>query len=489
MSDGLNTHEELYRRFRESLSKPVLERFFDEDELVEVYDYAGDLNDDYVQMEALFCGARLYPESQALAERRCLLYLDTSIDDSDEPSPAAGAFLNDHPEVASPLLDIARLEVNPPENVTEALEYLLTQYDSFNDEEMIRFLNLAFDLDCYKWVVGNLDRIRTKIDNQPLIMYELVREADANMDNDTMAAAAEELIEAEPFSVPYWEMLFKAQARKGDEESARSTFDYATSLAADEPQSLLVLANDAYAYAPYLHKEAFDLLEETRKNDPSNFAYTDLQAGLLVAADAPGRAIAIIKDFLKENPGDHTAMRQLLRCNVPDAEEYLDRFMNATEHEGFSAEELSELMSVLSMGTSYRSLAALLTLLGPVESLDELSFCTFVEAHFALGHFDKVVEMVEAYPNTDAAFLVPLKGASLSFAYMTSLMKTGRGEKDALAHFEKVRPLYEQAMADAPMPIKMCIRLVFTLVDKIEKHPASDKFYWECFDMLWYSKF
>lgn len=91
MSDDENPREELYQRFRESLRRPVSERFFDEDELVEVYDYAGDLNDDYVQMEVLFCGARLYPESQALSERRALLYLDTSIDDTDAPSPAAAS--------------------------------------------------------------------------------------------------------------------------------------------------------------------------------------------------------------------------------------------------------------------------------------------------------------------------------------------------------------------------------------------------------------
>ncbi len=67
MSSDTNPREELYRRFRQSLSQPVTERYFDEDELVEVYDYAGDISDDYVQMEALFCGARLYPESQALS--------------------------------------------------------------------------------------------------------------------------------------------------------------------------------------------------------------------------------------------------------------------------------------------------------------------------------------------------------------------------------------------------------------------------------------
>ena len=63
MSNEKNPREELYNRFKLSLSRPVTERFFDEDELVEIYDYAGDVSDDYVQLEALFCGARLYPES------------------------------------------------------------------------------------------------------------------------------------------------------------------------------------------------------------------------------------------------------------------------------------------------------------------------------------------------------------------------------------------------------------------------------------------
>ena len=56
-----NPRKELYNKFKASLCQPVAERFFDEDELVELYDYAGDINDDYVQMEVLFCGARLYP--------------------------------------------------------------------------------------------------------------------------------------------------------------------------------------------------------------------------------------------------------------------------------------------------------------------------------------------------------------------------------------------------------------------------------------------
>ncbi len=167
MSDDENPREELYQRFRESLRRPVSERFFDEDELVEVYDYAGDLNDDYVQMEVLFCGARLYPESQALSERRALLYLDTSIDDTDAPSPAAGEYINDNFDTFSPIFDIVRLETEQPSEPQEALEFLLTQYETFNDEEMIRFCDLALDLGQYNWLKGesdtSQDRPTTKI--------------------------------------------------------------------------------------------------------------------------------------------------------------------------------------------------------------------------------------------------------------------------------------------------------------------------------------
>ena len=35
--------------------------YFDEEELVELYDYASDLRDRYTALEVLFCGERLYP--------------------------------------------------------------------------------------------------------------------------------------------------------------------------------------------------------------------------------------------------------------------------------------------------------------------------------------------------------------------------------------------------------------------------------------------
>ena len=488
MSSDTNPREELYRRFRQSLSQPVTERYFDEDELVEVYDYAGDISDDYVQMEALFCGARLYPESQALSERRALLYLDTSVDDSDAPSPAAGAYLNDHAEIFTPLFDIARLEINHPEDPEAALEFLLTQYETFNDEEIIRFVDLAFDLDCYKWVVDNLDRLRTKVHYQPVLVYEVMREADENLDNELTARLAEELIETEPFSVGYWELLFKAQARGEKEEEAKSTFDYAKALGADDPDSLLVLAGDVYNYAPYLHKEAFDMLETLKADAPERFEFVDCQCALLVKTGAGDRAIATLIKFVEDNPGHERAVRQLLLCNIRNPRQYLDRFYEATEGRGFSADTYAELLNTLAMNSAMRSLEALLERTVNMEEMDPGDFSAYIEALFALSKFSRIVELIENYKYTEMLFRIPLKGCATSFSYMVSLMKLGR-QADAEAHFNSLRPYYEAVLEDAPMPVKMAVRCLLTLADKIRRHPASETLYWEYFDMLNYGKF
>lgn len=67
-------------------------------------------------------------------------------------------------------------------------------------------------------------------------------------------------------------------------------------------------------------------------------------------------------------------------------------------------------------------------------------------------------------------------------------MKTGR-EKEAKEMLEKVTMLFEAYLAGAPLPVRMASRTIFTLADKVRRHPASEKLYWEYFDMLGHSKF
>ena len=58
MSDNNNDRRiELCSRFRQSLSDGSSTQYFDEDDLIEIFDYAGDLNDDYLRcLRAILSG-------------------------------------------------------------------------------------------------------------------------------------------------------------------------------------------------------------------------------------------------------------------------------------------------------------------------------------------------------------------------------------------------------------------------------------------------
>ncbi len=486
MSDDENPREELYQRFRESLRRPVSERFFDEDELVEVYDYAGDLNDDYVQMEVLFCGARLYPESQALSERRALLYLDTSIDDSDTPSPAAGEYINDNIDTFSPIFDIVRLETEQPSEPQEALEFLLTQYGTFNDEEMIRFCDLALDLGQYDWLKTNLERLKTKTDNKDIIHFEMMNAADENGDNDFMARMAEELIESEPFNVGYWHRLFRAQARGGKEEEARNTFDYAAALSQDDADMLLSLASDVYTFAPFLYKEAYDMLEGIREKSPDLFPILDCQCAMLIRSGMGDKAVHSLMDYATAHPENPMVLRQLLLCNIREAGEFIDRYFAATGNDSLPADIYSEVVNTLTLHGGSRSLVAILERNNP-PTLDENDFAAYIEALFSLRMYQRVTKEMEEYQYKALLEAMPLKGNAAAYSYMVALLKTDRYD-DAMAYFRKIRPGCESMMAEGPMPIRLSVRTILTLGDKMQRHPASEKLYWEFFDMLDYSK-
>lgn len=79
MDDEESRLEELYNRFRNSLTEPISERYFEEDELAALYDLAHDRDDNYVMLEVLLCGARLYPDSRLLAEKRLTWYMDSLV--------------------------------------------------------------------------------------------------------------------------------------------------------------------------------------------------------------------------------------------------------------------------------------------------------------------------------------------------------------------------------------------------------------------------
>ena len=217
---GDDRRNELCRRFRESLADKSAVLFYDEDELIEIFDYAGDLNDDYLRTEALLLGARLYPDSQALKERRAVLY-------SAFGSDMAAKYLDDNASVEGALWDIMRLRKQLPvgDEAGKALDSLVARYDLFDDEEIIQLTDLASKLGRYDWLVSRLGMLRKKTTYQPTLIFEVAVIAELNNDFKEAIKLLDELTQIEPYNYQYWQMLAELQKKDGDNDGAMSSLE------------------------------------------------------------------------------------------------------------------------------------------------------------------------------------------------------------------------------------------------------------------------
>lgn len=227
--------EALLERFRESLSRPMADRFFDEDDLIEIFDYAGDLNDDYLRMEALMCAARYFPDSEELLERRGIFYSQYSDDARDQ-------FLKHNPQSGNLILELLALRNdNPkPAKAKERLADMLDRYDRLSDEEVIQFVDASSALDCFGWMEQNLDKLRKKAAFEVVAVYEMAVAADLRRDYELSARMFEELTQMEPFNSYYWIQLARAYAELDDAEKSLSAIDYSLAIKPDSPQAMLV---------------------------------------------------------------------------------------------------------------------------------------------------------------------------------------------------------------------------------------------------------
>lgn len=474
-----DVRDELYARFQHSLTKPISERFFDEDELVEIFDFASDRNDTYVQMEVLLCGARLYPESAALADRHALFYMD-----EDESNELGRRYLQDNSNQSSPLTDIARLTVNPPspEKAEEALQYILDQYGVFTDEEIIRFVNAAFELGHYRWVVTKLPELRKKVNYLPSLLFEVLNEADTHEDDELCIRLAEELIELEPFGMQYWALIFRAHARAGHWDEARTAFEYARALGAGKGQPMFWLAETVAKWAQYLVDDAIEMVQEAIDSDPENFPYTDCMGVLLsVKYNRQDEAEQLFRQFFKAHPEQWAPLRQiLLAANPEDAAELLGTHLQAAENPSECLKELTELLPQMETSGIYNTMTAVLSVLSDLDELGPDLIEFVVEACFVNRKFDILLDNMESYMASTDILQSPAKLFTLVPATLLAYKLTGQEEK-AAAFIELTHQTIESMLHFGPLPMRFTAFGIVNLFAMAETHPASDTDFWDHF--------
>lgn len=237
------SREELLSRFRMALEKPMSERFFDEDDLIEIFDYAGDLGDDFLRMEALMCGARFFPDSHELLERRGIFYSQYS-------DFARSQFLNHRPADNSMILELLQLRDDAPDlsdsEKASRLEAVASAYDKYSDEDVIQLIETVSDLRMLPWLKSRMPMLRSKAEYLTGLLFESAATADSCHDSEFAAALLEELTEAEPFNSYFWLLLSKQYAQMDELDKALEAIDYSIAIKADSPLAMLQKARYLY---------------------------------------------------------------------------------------------------------------------------------------------------------------------------------------------------------------------------------------------------
>ena len=82
MDAEMDEVKKLYINFKKALLEGDIEKFYDEVDLLNIYDFAGDENDLFVQFEILRLAARAFPESPDFGARSAF-FLKEILDEAD----------------------------------------------------------------------------------------------------------------------------------------------------------------------------------------------------------------------------------------------------------------------------------------------------------------------------------------------------------------------------------------------------------------------
>lgn len=237
-----NQLEKLYNKFRGELAGNDISLYYDEGDLADIFDYAGDLHDDYVRLEVLLLGNRLFPDSELLLERRAIWLANIG----NEP---LRQFILDHPRNnPSVMWDILRVRANAPYSTDEAireLESLLERHNLDDDETIIQFVGLVRHLELEDWLVKNLDNVRDKCKYPPTLLFEIARMAENRPQSQAVIPLLEELTELDPFNTDYWGLLAELQSNSEQYTESLSSLEYAKAL---EPDDVELLTIEGYNY-------------------------------------------------------------------------------------------------------------------------------------------------------------------------------------------------------------------------------------------------
>lgn len=312
---GFDNRQNLYNRFVTELDSGSLS-YYDEDELVELYDYAGDIGDRRIAFEVLVTGLGRYPASVPLAERKAVFYMTY---DDEGARKAIASLPADN--VIGRLLS---LRLSPPDRskAESCLDTIVSTAGSLTDEEILQLTDTVADLKMEDWLRANKSRIAALTDYPQTLYYEMMQMSLEDSDPDTALATLEDLTLMEPFNIDFW--LAEAQImalQKQNPEQALGALEYALAIDPDNARALMMKAQ-CYSELGYPHEQINMILEQVMATSPDLEA-PYLAEALLLVETQPDKARSMLDSYLRNHPGSRQTLDVLLTISDASIDQQL----------------------------------------------------------------------------------------------------------------------------------------------------------------------
>lgn len=144
----------LYIKFKNALIAGDVEKFYDEVDLLNIYDYAGDENDLFVQFEILRLASRSFPESPDFASRSAF-FLKEVLDESD----GAKALAKQHKDDSFVWTVLNLSFEGDAEKIKSGLEKALRHRHTLEDDDVLRLIDLCSDYNLQEWLYESYEKI------------------------------------------------------------------------------------------------------------------------------------------------------------------------------------------------------------------------------------------------------------------------------------------------------------------------------------------
>lgn len=406
----------LYDEFRRAVTSPdARSAYFDEGDLIEIFDYAGDQGDDATRTEVIAVASRLYPESDDLKIRKAFYYY---LIDNQEMSRII--VNGEHGEGV--LWDILKLRLDPPsdDDAVRILDELFAKYDTLGDEEVIQFINLANSVKHLDWAIANIDEFRKKTSYIPTCLYEIAVLSGLNQDNETVIKMTEELTRLEPFTEIYWLMMARAYADMMQVEEAISAVDYALAIDSENVEAQLLRAQ-LKVLNDQNDDETIADVDRLLKDNSDNGSLVRTLGIMLVARERQDEAMGIYMNYLYRHPDALDVLE--LALGIHAMPNLVARYYDAVESP--QEEDWVALAERLSTDGCHESAACVLEVFHEKEGLTN-GFERYIVELYWSGQYKRLESMLD---KPSHQIYSPRFSPMVSLCYVMSMVRVGRSRK------------------------------------------------------------